>query len=82
MNADSPPTSTPPQRWARCRPGTAWRHPALPKEWVRVLEWHSSEGLAHDQVPAEGYVWLDMPGEVRHVPARDLEFRENPSDVS
>jgi hypothetical protein len=38
---------------------------------VRVLERHPE-----DLEALPGYVWLDMPGKVRHVQVRDLEFRE------
>ena len=61
------------QRWARVPPHIAWKHPGLPTDWVRVLQSHP-EG-----VPAEpGYVWLDMPGKVRHVRELELEFRNEP----
>ena len=65
--------STNPQRWARVLPGLAWKRPGLPAEWVPVLERHpeGAPGLP-------GYVWLDMPGKVRHVPERELEFRDEP----
>jgi hypothetical protein len=36
---------------------------------VLVLE-HHPEGV--EALP--GYVWLDTPGKVRHVPAKELEF--------
>jgi len=63
--------STDRQRWARCPPALAWKRPGLPTEWVRVLE-HHPEG---DQA-LPGYVWLDMPGKVRHVPEGALEFTD------
>ena len=67
----------PSQRWAPCPPGLAWKRPGLPTDWVRVLERHP-EGVA----ALPGHVWLDMPGKVRHVPARELEFTEEPSCTS
>ena len=38
-----------------------------------MLERHP-EALNPDPLP--GYVWLDTPGKVLHVPAAALEFRE------
>jgi hypothetical protein len=38
---------------------------------LRVLARHR-EGVA----ALPGYVWLDMPGNVRHAQASELEFRE------
>jgi hypothetical protein len=61
----------PPERWARVPPAFAWKRPGLPAQWVRVLDQHP-EG--YQALP--GYVWPDMPGKVRHVPERELEFRE------
>ena len=51
----------------------AWKRPGLPTHWVRVLERHP-DGV----VAAPGYVWLEMPGKVRHVGAHELEFRDEP----
>jgi hypothetical protein len=65
--------STDPQRWARVPPRKAWKHPGLPVDWVRVLDRHP-EGV--EALP--GYVWLDMPGKVRHVREIDLEFTVEP----
>jgi hypothetical protein len=62
--------SSDPQRWARCPPHLAWKRPGLPTSWVRVLERHP-EGA--EALP--GYVWLDMPGKLRHVPRHELEFQ-------
>jgi hypothetical protein len=62
--------STPPQRWARCPAGLACKRPGLPAPWVRVLERHPEGAVA-----LPGYVWLDMPGKVRHIWEADLEFR-------
>jgi hypothetical protein len=45
----------------------AWKRPGLPRDWVRVLERHP-DGIRR---PA-GYVWLDMPGKVRHVAEHEL----------
>jgi hypothetical protein len=53
-------------------PGKAWQRPGLPTEWTRVLDQHPEGSKA-----LPGYVWLDAPGKVRHVPERDLEFRES-----
>jgi hypothetical protein len=39
-------------------------------DWVRVLERHPRGVLA-----MLGYVWLDVPGKVRHVGQHELEFR-------
>jgi hypothetical protein len=58
-------------RWARVPPHLAWKRPGLPADWVRVLERHP-EGVK----TLRGYLWLDMPGKPRHVPERELEFRE------
>jgi hypothetical protein len=45
----------------------------LPTNWVRVLNQHP------DGVPGlAGYVWLDMPGKVRHVGEHELEFTDAP----
>jgi hypothetical protein len=66
----SPPPSTEPPRWARVPPGLAWKRPGLPKDWVRVLERHPGGVVAQP-----GYVWLDVPGKVRHVWAAHLEVR-------
>jgi hypothetical protein len=63
--------STEHQRWARVPPGLAWKRPGLPAQWLRVLARHR-EGVA----ALPGYVWLDMPGNVRHAQASELEFRE------
>jgi hypothetical protein len=63
--------STEHQRWARVPPALAWKRFGLPAEWVRVLD-HHPEGV--EALP--GYVWLDMPGKVRHVAEHELEFRE------
>jgi hypothetical protein len=60
-----------PERWARVRPALAWKRPGLPTAWTRLLARHP-EGLA----TLDGWCWLDMPGKLRHVSARDLEFRE------
>jgi hypothetical protein len=68
-------TLTHAQRWARCPPGLLWKRPGLPTDWVPVLDQHP-EGIA----ALPGYVWLDMPGKVRHVPERDLEFTEAPPE--
>jgi hypothetical protein len=37
-----------------------------------VLERHPDEAVAQP-----GYVWLELPGKVQHVPERDLEFTES-----
>jgi len=63
------------QRWARVPPHLAWKHPGLPSEWTRVLE-RNPEAMNPEPLP--GYVWLDMPGKVRHVGAHELEFRDEP----
>jgi hypothetical protein len=63
--------ATEPQRWARCPPHLAWKRPGLPTDWVRVLDRHPD---AVEALP--GYVWLDVPGKVRHVPAQELEFTD------
>ena len=47
----------------------AWKRPGLPTTWVRVLKNHPE---SYEALP--GYVWLDMPGKVRHVEERELEF--------
>ena len=62
--------STDRQRWARVPPELAWQRPGLPTNWVRVLERHL-EGIRAES----GYVWLDMPGKVRHIGEHELEFR-------
>jgi hypothetical protein len=66
--------STERQHWARVPPQFAWKRPGLPTGWVRVLERHPEGAVAQ-----EGYVWLDMPGKVRHVGEHELEFTEAPS---
>jgi hypothetical protein len=53
-----------------CPPGLAWKRPGLPNDWVRVLERHP-DGVAAQP----GYVWLEMPGKVRHASEHELEFR-------
>jgi hypothetical protein len=63
--------STESQHWARVPPGIALKRPGLPTQWVRVLERHPDGVVAQP-----GYVWLEMPGKVRHVGAHELEFRE------
>jgi hypothetical protein len=63
--------STDSQRWARVPPELAWKHPGLPTDWVRVLE-RNLEAINPEPLP--GYVWLDNPGKVLHVPAHHLEF--------
>jgi hypothetical protein len=65
--------STNPQRWARVRPGLAWKRPWLPTEWVRVLELHPD-----DAKTLPGDVWLDMPVKVRPIAAHRLEYRDEP----
>ena len=65
--------STDRQRWARVPPHLAWKKPGLPTDWVRVFERHP-QGIK----ALPGYVWLDMPGKVRHVGEHELEFREDP----
>jgi hypothetical protein len=68
--------SSEPQRWARVPLRLARKRPGLPKDWVRVLERHPEpRGLAGHGWPLPGYVWLDMPGKVRHVAEHELEFR-------
>jgi hypothetical protein len=62
-------TSTVGPRAARSRLEAA----RLPTAWVRVLERHP-EGLA----TLDGWVWLDVPGKLRHVPVHDLEFTAEP----
>jgi hypothetical protein len=70
--------STDRERWARVPPGKASKHPGLPTTWTRVLERHPHpEGLSNDGYPLPGWVWLDMPGKVRHAPAGALEFTED-----
>ena len=45
----SPMGSTEPQRWARVPLGLAWKHPGLPRDWVRVLERHPyPDGLSEE----------------------------------
>jgi hypothetical protein len=61
------------QHWARVPPALAWKRPAFPTEWTRVLERHP-EGV--EKLP--GYVWLDTPGKLTHVWAAALEFRNDP----
>jgi hypothetical protein len=51
-------------------PRLAWKRPGLPTDWVRVLERHPAGVVAQP-----GYVWLEMPGKVRHASERELEFR-------
>ena len=53
---------------------TVWKRPGLPKDWVRVLERNPDEAVAQP-----GYVWLEMPGKVRHVGAHELEFKDEPA---
>ena len=65
--------STDRQRWARVRPGLAWKRPWLPTEWVRVLELHPDGAKT-----LPGAVWLDMPGKVQSVGAHELEFTDEP----
>jgi hypothetical protein len=48
----------------------AWKRPGLPTHWVRVLERHP-DGV----VAAPGYVWLAMPGKVRHEEPRVERLR-------
>lgn len=43
-----------------------------PSEWTRRLE-RNPEAMNPEPLP--GYVWLDVPGKVLHVPAADPEFR-------
>jgi hypothetical protein len=64
--------STDRQRWARVPPTLAWKRPGLPTEWTRVLERNEE---AMNPKPLPGYVWLELPGKVLHVPTKDLEFR-------
>ena len=54
-------------------PELTLKRPGLPAKWVRVLERHPE---AVEALP--GYVWLDMPGKLRHVPARELELTDPP----
>jgi hypothetical protein len=71
--------TTQPQRWARCRPGTEWRHPGLPTAWVRVLERHPQPGgLSYDGYAMPGYCWIDQIGKVQHVLVGQVEFRDEP----
>ncbi len=49
-----------------------WKRPGLPKDWVRVLKRHPDGAVAQP-----GYVWLEMPGKVRHVWAAHLEVRSD-----
>jgi hypothetical protein len=70
---DNPLPSTPHQRWARVRLGLAWKHPGLPRDWVRVLERHP-EGIK----TLPDWVWLDTPQKIRAVSAHLLEFTEEP----
>ena len=66
------------QRWARCPPWLAWKHPGVPTAWTRVLERHPHpDGLANKGYALEGYVWLDVPGKARHVLIVLLEFTED-----
>lgn len=67
--------STDRQRWARVPPALAWKGPGLPTQWVRVLDQHLEGSQA-----LPGYVWLDMPGKVRHVQADMLEFQEKQTE--
>jgi hypothetical protein len=64
-------------RWARGIPYLLRKRPGLPATWVRVLERHT-EGV--EALP--GYVWLDLPGKVRHVQERELEFRWSAPRIS
>jgi hypothetical protein len=41
---------------------------------VRVLERHP-DGV----VVQPGYVWLEMPGKVRHVGTHELDFKDEPA---
>jgi hypothetical protein len=66
--------STDRQRWARLQPHIAWKQPGVPTYWVRVLERHPADGSAAEP----GYVWLGMPGKVRHVGEHELEFTDEP----
>lgn len=63
--------STDRQRWARVQPHLAWKHPGIPREWVRVLERHPEgiQGLS-------GHVWLETPEKVRSVREDWLEFTD------
>jgi hypothetical protein len=79
MADPSPPPATKLQRWARVPPGLAWKHPGLPRDWVRVLERHPEPmGLAGAGYPLPGYVWLDTLAKVLSVAEHLLEFREDP----
>jgi hypothetical protein len=59
-----------PQRWARVPPRPVWKRPSLPQGWVRVLVRHLEGAQA-----LPGYVWLEMPHKIQHMPERQLEFR-------
>jgi hypothetical protein len=63
------------RRWARVRPGLAWKRPGIPTEWARVLD-RNPEAMNPDPLP--GHVWLDTPGKALHVWAEHLEFRDGP----
>jgi hypothetical protein len=73
MPDDATEPSTKPQRWARVPPGLAWKHPGLPRDWVRVLE-HHPEGIA----TLPDWVWLETPAKVRAAAEHLLEFRDDP----
>jgi hypothetical protein len=66
--------STDPQRWARVPPALARKRPGLPTHWTKVLDSHPEGALAEP-----GYVWLETPGKVLYVAARELEFTDGPA---
>jgi hypothetical protein len=75
--------STNPQCWPRVPPEKVWKRPGLPTEWIRVLERHPyPDCLSNDGRALPGYVWLDAPCKVRHVPVGILEFREVATSIS
>jgi hypothetical protein len=66
-------SSTGRQRWARVPPALAWKRLGLPTKWTRVLE-QNEEAMKPEPLP--GYVWLDTPGKVLHVPVDAFQFRD------
>ena len=61
------------QRGARVPLHLTWKHPGLPRDWVRVLEGNEE---AMNPRPLHGYVWLDASPWPLHVWAPHLEFQD------
>ena len=61
------------KHWVRVPPALAWKRPALPTQWSRVLERNPE---AMNTKPLPGYVWLDAKSRRLHVWADHLEFRD------